>query len=235
MIRLILLGVLVSLTLPALAQVSVFPLMPKALETVRVRLPAAAMSGLYNSNTTQITMSGNKVTVELGQFDVLPPPATQLDWPLGQFPAGSYEVEVRSAGRSLGSTSFSVAPRQVGSIPLWNHTDLWWNPDESGWGLNVIQHPSGIIFATWFVYADDGRPAWYVIPEGSWLNATQYSGPVYRTSGPVVAQTFNPATVTRTLVGSAMLSFASSDFEAATIVITADGRTVTRSVRRQGF
>ena len=32
-----------------------------------------------------------------------------------------------------------------------NYQDLWWNPAESGWGVNFT-HQGDIIFATWFTY-----------------------------------------------------------------------------------
>src|SRR3954469_24052414 len=38
---------------------------------------------------------------------------------------------------------------------------LWWNPAESGWGLNTT-HQGNILFATLFVYAGDGQPLWLV-------------------------------------------------------------------------
>src|SRR5579862_199993 len=41
-----------------------------------------------------------------------------------------------------------------------NYQDLWWNPTESGWGINLT-HQGNTIFATWFTYADQGRPFWF--------------------------------------------------------------------------
>ena len=38
-------------------------------------------------------------------------------------------------------------------------SDLWWNPAESGWGLQMVQE-SGFVFATLFIYGQDGRPTW---------------------------------------------------------------------------
>jgi hypothetical protein len=39
-------------------------------------------------------------------------------------------------------------------------TDLWWNPAEPGWGVNVI-HQNGVIFATLFVFDSAGNPHFY--------------------------------------------------------------------------
>src|SRR5215831_3630119 len=39
-----------------------------------------------------------------------------------------------------------------GSMPATpNFSDLWWNPAESGWGVN-LQQQGNILFATWFTY-----------------------------------------------------------------------------------
>ena len=43
-----------------------------------------------------------------------------------------------------------------------NYQGLWWNPLESGWGINFA-HQGDIIFATWFTYGADNQPQWYTI------------------------------------------------------------------------
>jgi hypothetical protein len=220
----------------AVAQVTVFPAQPTHMDTVRVQLPESAIMRGYAPSLTQVSMVGNAITVMLGETDFLPLPGFSLDWPLGQLPAGSYQVEVRLPDRSLGSTSFTVTGRPAGgSRPLWNYTDIWWNPSESGWGLNLVHHASGIIFATWFVYGADGRATWYVVPDGLWESAVEYRGAVYRTTGPTVGETFNPSNVTRAAVGTATFRFSVTDFDAMTLTMSVEGRTVTRNLRRQSF
>ena len=39
-----------------------------------------------------------------------------------------------------------------------NFQGLWWNPDQSGWGINFA-HQGDIIFATWFTYDAAGKPS----------------------------------------------------------------------------
>jgi hypothetical protein len=189
-------------------------------------------------------MSNNRVLVDLlmpANVSLgLPPPTAPLDIVLGQFPAGDYTVEVRrqldtGAFQPVGSAQFSVTAQTGDRAPFQNNTDLWWNPAESGWGFNVIQHGSGIIFATWFTYGADNRPLWYVIPEGHWATQTQYIGPIYRTTGPVVDSAFDPSAVTRTLVGEAVLSFSAIDSNRMTLTLTINGKTITKLVQRQGF
>ena len=33
--------------------------------------------------------------------------------------------------------------------PTADYSDLWWNPNESGWGLNIA-HQGDILFTSWF-------------------------------------------------------------------------------------
>jgi hypothetical protein len=232
-----------SLSSVGFAQVSVTPAAPKPQETVRVLVAPLPISveAFATSNRT-VTMVGNKITIDLGRQGMTvgaPGPTPPLDMVVGQFPAGDYQVEVRrpldSGGMTtVGTAAFSIAANSLAE-PLQNNTDLWWNPSESGWGLNVVQHGSGVIFATWFNYGPDGKPIWYVVPEGRWKTNTAYLGPIYRTTGPEVGDTFNPALVTRTLVGDAILDFWPFDASRMTAVLTVDGSTLVKELRRQAF
>lgn len=235
------------------SQLVIYPPAPRLLETVRVQAPEGVpTSEILDLRATKVSMDGNKITVSLvstGTAPTLPEPSPPIDVPVGQFPAGNYQVEVRAESqtgtvlRILGAASFSVVPKSR-EDPLWNLTDLWWNPDESGWGINIVQHPSGIIFATWFVYGSDGRATWYVVPEGRWgASGTGYVGPVYRTTGPefcyqnqsCAGPAFDPRAVTRTLVGEASISIDPNNYDRAILTITVDGKTLTRHIQRHAF
>jgi hypothetical protein len=72
------------------------------------------------------------------------------------------------------------------AAPTVDYTDLWWNPTESGWGLNLIQHPSRAIFGVWYTYELDGTRTWFVMPGGSWTSADTFTGALYATNGPRV-------------------------------------------------
>src|SRR5665213_2113077 len=144
--------------LAATAQVTVAPSAPKPQDIIRVQMPTSEV--ILQAN---ISMTANKITVALvtpSSDFVLPPPRPPLDVVVGQLPAGEYQVEVTrrfdSSAQtvSLGTTSFSVG-QQAPTDPIFNRTDLWWNPNESGWGMNIVQHPSGTIFATWYTYDAD--------------------------------------------------------------------------------
>src|SRR5213080_2378936 len=68
-------------------------------------------------------------------------------------------------------------------------TGLWWVPEESGWGLSLVQQQDSV-FAVVFVYDDARRPVWYVATardSGAHLDPTGeeiFAGTLYRASGP---------------------------------------------------
>ncbi|MBK6980577.1 MAG: hypothetical protein IPH30_02885 [Betaproteobacteria bacterium] len=65
-----------------------------------------------------------------------------------------------------------------------NYQDLWWNPTESGWGVNFA-HQGDILFATLFTYGADGRSQWFVMSRGERTPGTRtFRGTLYRTTGP---------------------------------------------------
>ena len=116
------------------------------------------------------------------------------------------------------------------STPTTNYTDMWWNANESGWGLNVIQHASGNIFALWFTYGSDGKRVWYHMPTGTWTSPTRFTGTIYATAGPNFAGTFDPDRVTRTPVGTGTLNF--TDANNGTWVFSVNGLSGTKVITR---
>lgn len=128
----------------------------------------------------------------------------------------------------------SLAPYLGPSIaPNADYTDLWWNPNESGWGLNLVQHATRTVFGVWYTYEADGTRTWYVMPSGSWTSSTSYSGPLYAVSGPAYTQAFNPAMVDPRQVGNATLNFTSTN--TGTFTFSVDGVTGTKQIQRQPY
>jgi hypothetical protein len=78
-----------------------------------------------------------------------------------------------------------------------------------------------------------GPPRWFAVPGGTWSSSFIFTGPVYRTTGPQLAATFDPSRVTRTPAGTVTLTFLSQD--AAQLVLESGGRTITKPLRRQPF
>jgi hypothetical protein len=123
-----------------------------------------------------------------------------------------------------------------------NYQDLWWGKpagSESGWGVNVV-HQGDILFATWFTYQAGGTAAapakglWLVMSAGLKTAPGVYTGDLYRTTGPAFsAVPFNPALVTRTVVGSATFTF--TDADNGTFNYTVNGVTQTKPITRLVF
>ena len=116
------------------------------------------------------------------------------------------------------------------------YSDLWWNPAESGWGVNIVQQLD-TAFVTLFVYGTDGKPTWYVAPD---TRVTAYSssglplfgGALYRTTGPWHGGVFNPAQVTVIPVGQLSLEVLS--LNRMRVRYSADGAdNVVKEVTRQ--
>ena len=115
-----------------------------------------------------------------------------------------------------------------------DNSDLWFDPNEQGWGVNVIQQ-ADTLFATFFVYGADGKPSWYVassVPFAS-NNAgvVTYSGALYQTTGPWFGGTFDPAAVAVRSVGT--VTFAFDTIISGTVTYTIDGVAVTKPIQRQ--
>jgi hypothetical protein len=114
-----------------------------------------------------------------------------------------------------------------------NFQDLWWNPAESGWGVNLT-HQGDILFATLFTYDASGKGLWLVMSDGVKTSDAHYSGKLYSTHGPSFdAVPFSPSAVTITEVGT--MSFAFTNGNAGTMTYTYNGTTVTKSIQRQVF
>ncbi len=112
-----------------------------------------------------------------------------------------------------------------------DESDLWWNPNESGWGMQLVQQGAQI-FATLFIYRSDGAPTWATAllnPAGNFT----WNGPLYVTSGPWFGGPFDPAAVGARLAGS--LTFSAPLVSSGTVSYSIDGVQVTKQVVRQLF
>jgi len=160
-------------------------------------------------------------------------------------------MTLRFATASTGTLSYTVngtgvtkqITRQVFSTPATctfttgdrstatNYQDLWWNPSEPGWGVNVT-HQGDIIFATLFDYDLTGKGAWYVLANGPKSAPGVYSGALYRVTGPAFnANPWTPTTPSQ--VGQMTFNFSSGN--AGTLTYTVNGIQVTKSIQREVF
>lgn len=115
-----------------------------------------------------------------------------------------------------------------------NATALWWNPAESGWGLNTNQQ-GDTLFATLFTYDASGNPMWLVMSGGTRQGtADSFAGDLYRTTGPAFnAAPFTPigaANVSR--VGTMTLTFSG---DTGTLAYSVNGVNVSKTIQKQVF
>lgn len=111
-----------------------------------------------------------------------------------------------------------------------SYQDMWWNPAESGWGLNLTQQ-GDTIFAIWFVYDATKRGTWFV-STCNLVDDRSCEGELYVTNGPAYVYTgvFDPKGVTETQVGSASFTF--TDANHGTLKYSASGASVTKNISR---
>ena len=113
-----------------------------------------------------------------------------------------------------------------------NYRGMWWNANESGWGL-TMQHYFNNLFVAWFTYNPDGSQLW-VTMQGSWTSATTYEGKLYQ----VKQASWNPASFDANStqvseVGTAKLTF--TDFNRATFDYTMKGVTGKKQIEKFEF
>jgi hypothetical protein len=136
-----------------------------------------------------------------------------------------------TVGSQTRTVALSRQPLATGTTPAAvDYTDLWWNSDESGWGMAVAQQ-YGIAFMAWYVYDSTGKPTWYV-GTGA-MNGSTTTATLYRTTGPAFGPTFDPTQVQAISVGTITVDF--TDPNSATLNYTVDGVSNTKAIARQIF
>jgi len=113
-----------------------------------------------------------------------------------------------------------------------DYTDVWWNPTESGWGINLAQN-GNFIFATFFIYGPDKAPTWYTAQLIQ--DATgQFTGPLYSTTGPWFGgASFDANQVSITHVGTATFQPKAADVGVLTYSVAAVQ--VAKHIQRQAL
>jgi hypothetical protein len=116
------------------------------------------------------------------------------------------------------------------------YTDLWFDPQQPGWGVSVVQQ-SETAFVTLYVYGADGKPTWYVASDA---RVTAYAGvyplfrgTLYRTEGSFHAGPYDPAATKLLPVGELYLEVTAKD--RMRVHYSAEGASVVKEVRRYSF
>ena len=113
-------------------------------------------------------------------------------------------------------------------------TDIWFSPQESGWGVNIVQ-ADNFLFLTFFIYGVDKQPTWYT--GQLTFDGTRYAGGVYRTVG---TYWVNPWSArdhpVAQQVGTASFEPDASNAYQATLTYAVDGiGSVTKRIERQSL
>ena len=145
----------------------------------------------------------------------------------------SGEAIIRLTRHCALSLAIALGAAQAGASSVTvDASDIWWDSNESGWGLNVVQQYD-VLFMTFFVYGPDNKPVWYVAPNTGYVRNSVFTGPLYRTTGPWIGTIFTPNTVGVTQVGSATFTY--RFIGSATLNYTVDGVQVTKALTRQNW
>ena len=107
-------------------------------------------------------------------------------------------------------------------------SDLWWNPNEDGWGVTLTQQ-NQILFVTLYVYQSNNQPKWYVGPATQFLGvdatgAVAFSGPLFEATGPYFGGAWTGG-IQATQVGT--ITFSASQISVGTLNYTINNVPVT--------
>jgi len=140
----------------------------------------------------------------------------------------SYTINGITSSRAITRQVFATGPNP----PAVDYTDLWWNANESGWGITLTQQ-FGIIFAAWYTYDANGKPIWYAATNCP-ATPTGCTGELYRADGGVpLTAAWNGAKPTPSKVGDVTFTF--SDASNGLMRYTVNGVTTSRLITRQPF
>lgn len=195
-------------------------------------------------------LAGPKFTVNGLTTNVVTP--TSRTWASQLVPGlsvGTYQLWLKTneSPDEIGLGPFPIGAGLPVQVPRFRGLDAnWFDPAESGWGVNMIEgRLRSTLFAIWL---DHGNPftatdvafapgAWLVMPNGRWISPTVFRGVLYETEGPSIDRDY--ANIRTTPRGYATFSFLSADevdFQ-ATLGFGPQFREVTRTkrLRRQAF
>jgi YVTN family beta-propeller protein len=113
----------------------------------------------------------------------------------------AYGASGAAFGNFIGAGSLTRAAQAPGYL-----SGLWWNPNESGWGIQITKRKNNIM-AAWFTYDDGGAPIWYVAPGCIMGTPVACSGSLYRVSDIKFFGGFDSSIARIEIVGSLQLGF----------------------------
>ena len=141
--------------------------------------------------------------------------------------AFTYNINNIAGSKSITQQVFATGT----AAPAVDYTDLWWNANESGWGISLTQQ-FGTIFAAWYTYDATGKAIWYVVPNCP-VSGTSCTGALYQVTGGESLTTAWNGTNAPTVVGSMTLAF--TDAGSGTMSYSLNGVNASRVIVRQVY
>jgi hypothetical protein len=118
----------------------------------------------------------------------------------------------------------------AGRAAATDYTDIWFNPTEAGWGMNVVQSDT-FLFLTFFIYGADSKPTWFT-GQVTLDASNNFNGTLFATTGTYYILPW--AGFTGAAAGTA--SFQPLTPYTARLVYTVNGvGTVTKLIQRQNL
>jgi hypothetical protein len=177
--------------------------------------------------------------------------------PVGSYFA-AYDVSRHTVGAQAGTVTLTFAGRNAATLeytingvsgvkqisrlgfgpidttPVATYGDLWWGGlAQNGWGV-VMNQQYRTLFTLWYTYDREGRPTWFVMPNGSWTAANTWSGPAYRASGSAwLGVPYDASRHSVSPVGT--MTFTFTDAQNAAMSYTIDGVSGSNALTRLPF
>ncbi len=142
----------------------------------------------------------------------------------------NYTINGRSGTKRIERVLFG--PQDATPVGSWG--DLWWGGlAQNGWGIALNQQYRKL-FGLWYTYDQAGKVTYFVLPDGTWTSANEYTGTAYKTTGPAwIGVPYDLARHTVTPVGSITLTFTGQD--SAVMRYTIEGVSGTNNISRVPF
>lgn len=149
-----------------------------------------------------------------------------------------YTVGSHSASKSLSRYNFGgkdvVCTAAAGSrASASNYSDLWWNPNQSGWGVHIA-HVDDALYATWYSY-DDDREAVFLLGSTVRQADGSFRGALHRSRNGTAFTRIDGAPPSTGMDEVGVLTIRFSDGEHATFDYTVGNVTQSRTITRMQF
>jgi len=171
----------------------------------------------------------------IGQAAIVSRAGVRLDTvPIGRAPKGGeplsgYAVAVDASSGDAYLTnghdgSITILRRSSETASVVNLTDVWFDPDDPGWGV-FVDHQGIVLFATLFTHDAAGNPTWLVMSNGVRQPDGSFSGVLFRTRGPA-------ANAIEDITPVGIMRFTPSAADGAKLLFVVDGRSTSKTMQR---